>query len=581
MFEQFNFKNITLTKYLFFTGKGGTGKTSTACSIAVNLAESGSKVYLVSTDPASNLQDVFNTELTNKAKKIEEIPNLFVSNLDPVNSAKEYRDSVIKPYIGVLPESAIKNMEEQLSGSCTIEIAAFNEFSRVITDKKISENYDYVIFDTAPTGHTLRMLELPSAWSNFIDTNKFGASCLGQLSGLGDKKEIYHEAVNTLKDRKKATLILIARPEEIPLKEASRSSIELKNIGMNNQILIVNGILKEHEDNVSNSIYEKQYKAIQNMPSELHNIPTYMIPLRSYNIIGINNIRDLINKDKFDEINEKLDSTNVNTLMDVINDIDINQKKVIFTMGKGGVGKTTIASAIALELSHRGKKIVLATTDPADHLKYVISQNENLEIIKIDEKKELKKYQQEVINKAIENNITNEDLDYIKEDLRSPCTQEIAVFKAFAKIVDKADNKVVILDTAPTGHTLLLLDTTQNYNKEIARSQGDVPKEVAKLLPRLRNEKETEVLIVTLPEATPVLESERLMEDLKRANIYTKWWIINSSIYFNNTTNKVLKSRAMNEIKWINRVNKITNNKFAIIKWIGNNLKGNELKKIL
>ncbi|MCX8075265.1 MAG: arsenical pump-driving ATPase [Clostridia bacterium] len=581
MFEQFNLKNVILTKYLFFTGKGGTGKTSTACSIAVNLAESGKKVYLVSTDPASNLQDVFDTELTNKAKNIEGISNLVVSNLDPVNSAKEYRDSVIEPYIGVLPESAIKNMEEQLSGSCTVEIAAFNEFSHIITDKEISKNYDYVIFDTAPTGHTLRMLALPSAWSNFIDTNKFGASCLGQLSGLGDQKEIYHEAVNTLKDKEKTTLILITRPEETPLKEASRSSMELKNIGMNNQILIINGIITEHEDSVSSSIFDKQYKSIQNMPDELSDITKYMIPLRGYNIIGINNIRDLINKDKFDEINEELHRADINSLKDVIDDIDLNEKKVVFTMGKGGVGKTTIASAVALELSGRGKKVVLATTDPADHLKYVISENENIEIIKIDEKKELEEYKQEVISKAIENNITNDDLEYIKEDLRSPCTQEIAVFKAFAKIVDKAEDKVVIIDTAPTGHTLLLLDTTQSYNKEIARSQGDVPEEVIKLLPRLRNEKETEVIIVTLPEATPVLESKRLMEDLKRANIYTKWWVINSSIYFSNTTNKTLKSRAMNEIKWINKVDEITNNKFAVIKWIGNDLRGNELKAIL
>lgn len=581
MFEQFNLNKIKLTQYMFFTGKGGTGKTSTACSIAVNLADKGKKVFLVSTDPASNLQDVFDTPLTNKAKNIESISNLWVANLDPINSAKEYRDSVIAPYIGVLPEVAIKNMEEQLSGSCTVEIAAFNEFSHIMTDKQINEKFDYIVFDTAPTGHTLRMLSLPSAWSNFIDTNKFGASCLGQLSGLGDKKQMYHDAMNTLKDKEKTTLILIARPEETPLKEASRSSMELKHIGIDNQILIVNGILLEHEDSVSNSIYEKQQYALKNMTEDLKNIITYMIPLRGYNIVGLENIRDLINKDKVIEMSETLNGHEINTLRDVIDDLELNDKKVIFTMGKGGVGKTTIASAIALELSNRNKKVILATTDPADHLRYVISKNDNIDIITIDEEKELQNYKQAVIDKAIENNIIGDDLEYIKEDLRSPCTQEIAVFKAFAKIVDKAEDRIVIIDTAPTGHTLLLLDTTQSYNKEIARSQGEVPEEVIKLLPRLRNEKETEVIIVTLPEATPVFESERLMEDLKRAGIYTKWWVINSSIYFSNTTNKVLKSRAMNEVKWINKINEITNNNFAVIKWMESDLKESNLSKIL
>lgn len=579
--EQLNINNINFTKYLFFTGKGGTGKTSTACSIAVNLADIGNKVFLVSTDPASNLQDVFNTELTNKPKEIEGIPNLRVANLDPITSANEYRDSVVAPYIGILPESAIKNMEEQLSGSCTVEIASFNEFSHIITDEKLNKEYDYIIFDTAPTGHTLRMLMLPSAWSNFIDTNKFGASCLGQLSGLGDNKEVYHNAMNMLKDENKTTLFLITRPEETPLKEAARSSLELKQIGLDNQNLIVNGLLVDYNDEISTDIYTKQRKALNNIPDELKNIKSYMLPLRGYNIIGIDNIRNLVNKDNYLEVNEKLHSNDIKGLKHVIDDIELNNKKVIFTMGKGGVGKTTIASAIALELSNRGKKVILATTDPADHLKYIISENSNLEIIKIDEQEELENYKSDVVNKAIENNITEEDLEYIKEDLRSPCTQEIAVFKAFAKVVDKAENSVVVIDTAPTGHTLLLLDTTQSYNKEIQRSQGDVPEEVIKLLPRLKNEKETEVIIVTLPETTPVFESTRLMEDLKRAGIYTKWWIINSSIYFNNTTNKILKSRANNEVKWINKVAELSNNNFAVIKWMQIDLKENNLKRII
>ncbi|MDF2866414.1 MAG: arsenical pump-driving ATPase [Clostridia bacterium] len=581
MFENFDINNLNLTKYLFFTGKGGTGKTSTACSIAVNLADRGNKVFLVSTDPASNLQDVFDMKLTNKPKEIIGIPNLKVANLDPITSANEYKDSVVAPYRGILPDSAIKNMEEQLSGSCTVEIASFNEFSHIITDIKISEEFDYIIFDTAPTGHTLRMLMLPSAWSGFIDTNKFGASCLGQLSGLGDKKQIYHNAMDMLKDKEKTTIVLLARPEETPLKEALRSFNELKQIGLNNQMLIINGILMNYDDDTSKVIYIKQRNALSNITKGFKDVKTYILPLRGYNIIGIDNIRDFINKDSYININENINISDINGLKFVVDDIEMSNKKVIFTMGKGGTGKTTIASAIALELSNRGNKVVLASTDPADHLKYVISKNINLDIIKIDEQEELEKHKSQVINKAIENNITDEDLEYIKEDLRSPCTQEIAVFKAFAKIVDKSEDSIVIIDTAPTGHTLLLLDTTQSYNKEIKRSQGDVPQEVIKLLPRLKNEKETEVIIVTLAETTPVFESIRLLEDLKRAGIYSKWWVVNSSIYLTNTTNKVLLSRANNEIKWINKVAEISDHNFAVIKWMEEDLKEDNLRKLI
>ena len=365
--DMFNPENIDLTKYLFYTGKGGVGKTSTACATAVNLADSGKKVILISTDPASNLQDVFNMELTNKAVPINEVPNLVVANLDPIQAAAEYRESVIGPYRGKLPEVVLNNMEEQLSGSCTVEIAAFNEFSNFITDEKIQKEYDYIIFDTAPTGHTLRMLQLPSAWSNFMDENTHGASCLGQLSGLESKKEIYKKAVETLTDGNMTTLILVSRPEVAPLNEAARASKELAEIGVNNQALVINGVLTEYDDNISQSLYEKQQKAITEIPEELRGITTYMIPYRAYNITGIDNVRSLLIKDNHIISNEKLNKGTIPQLKDVIEDLYKSNKKVIFTMGKGGVGKTTIAAAIALGLSKKGKKVHLTTTDPAAH----------------------------------------------------------------------------------------------------------------------------------------------------------------------------------------------------------------------
>lgn len=577
--ELFNVTKLNITKYLFFTGKGGVGKTSTACATAINLADNGKKVLLISTDPASNLQDVFSTELDSKGTPIKEVEGLVVANLDPIQAALEYKEQVIAPYRGKLPETVIANMEEQLSGSCTVEIAAFNEFSNFITNDEVAQKYDHIIFDTAPTGHTLRMLQLPSAWSNFISESTHGASCLGQLSGLEDKKDMYKKAVEILSDGTNTTLLLIARPEEAPLKEADRASKELFDIGIKNQIMIINGLLEHYDDDISQSLYQKQQLALNSMSEILLTLKRYYIPLRSYNITGIQNIRALLKED-YDTIKEEeIDSKEMIRLQQVIDELDRENKRVIFTMGKGGVGKTTLAAAIALGLSDKGKKVHLATTDPAAHLKFVMEENSKITMSYIDEQEELKKYQEEVLNK-VRKNMSKEDLAYIEEDLRSPCTQEIAVFRAFSEIVEKAEEQIVVIDTSPTGHTLLLLDATKSYHKEIQRSQGDVPDSVKKLLPRLRNAKETEVIIVTLPEATPVYEAMRLEEDLKRAGIHSKWWIINSSLYFSGTTNQLLKAKASNEIEWINKVDSVTNHHFALIGWKPSYVKGDNLRNL-
>ncbi|HIU75048.1 MAG TPA: arsenical pump-driving ATPase, partial [Candidatus Pelethocola excrementipullorum] len=558
--------------------KGGVGKTSIACATAVNLADSGKKVLLVSTDPASNLQDVFSTELTNKGVPIDGIPGLVVANLDPIQAAADYRESVIAPYRGKLPEAVLFNMEEQLSGSCTVEIAAFNEFSNFITDKHAAEEYDYIIFDTAPTGHTLRMLQLPSAWSNFISESTHGASCLGQLAGLEDKKEIYKKAVETLADGELTTLVLVSRPESAPLKEAERASKELSEIGVNNQTLILNGVLPDYDDDISKALYQKQQKALKETPAHLKSMKTYQVPLRAYNITGLDNVRSLLTKDNYIVQTETLKTPDAPGLNKVIDDLYNSGKKVIFTMGKGGVGKTTLAASIALGLSRKGKKVHLTTTDPAAHLKFVIDETANITMSHIDEQEELKRYQEEVLSKARET-MSDDDIAYIEEDLRSPCTQEIAVFRAFAEIVEKADHEVVVIDTAPTGHTLLLLDSTQSYHKEVKRTQGDIPEAVKKLLPRLRSD-ETEVIIVTLAETTPVFEAQRLEEDLKRAGIATKWWVINSSLYKTHTTNTLLSAKASNEIQWINKIDEHSNGDFAVIAWSADDVKGDKLLTI-
>lgn len=584
MQNQFNVDKLNLTKYLFFTGKGGVGKTSVACATSVTLADTGNKVLLISTDPASNLQDVFNIELNNKATEIKEIPNLSVVNLNPEEAAKEYRDSVIGPYKGQLPDVVLANMEEQLSGSCTVEIAAFNEFTNYLADEDVKNNYDFIIFDTAPTGHTLRMLQLPSAWTNFISESTHGASCLGQLSGLEDKKEVYKDAVNILANGDLTTLVLVARPEKATLLEAERASEELKDLGVNNQILVVNGVMDmeniQENDEISLELYNKQQVALSNIPNGIKDMTNYTVPLRSYNVSGIESIRMMLKEDNPIIVNDTLDNENSPSINDIIDDFYNTDKKVIFTMGKGGVGKTTVASAIALGLAKKGAKVQLTTTDPANHIKYVMNEHENITISEINEKEELKKYQDEVISKASET-MSGDDLEYIKEDLRSPCTQEIAVFRAFAEVVEKADDEIVVIDTAPTGHTLLLLDSTQSYHKEVERTQGDIPESVKRLLPRLRDEKETEVVIVTLPEATPVFEAQRLNEDLKRADIHSKWWVINQSMLMSGTKSPLLQAKANSEIKWINEVNKISSSNYAVIKWLPKEVNDKTLLEII
>ena len=566
--KAFNLSDIDLTKYLFFTGKGGVGKTSIACATAVGLADKGKKILLISTDPASNLQDVFNQSLNGHGSEIAEIPGLTVVNLDPEQAAAEYRERVIAPFRGKLPESVIQNMEEQLSGSCTVEIAAFNEFSDFITDVQKQSEFDHIIFDTAPTGHTLRMLQLPSAWSTFISESTHGASCLGQLSGLEERKEIYKKAVETLSDTGATRLMLVSRPETAPLKEAARSSHELQLLGIKNQILIINGVLQQLDknDNVSSQLHERQQKALQSMPAELSGYPLYHVPLRSYNLSSIANIRRMLYSDSLSsEVNYK-PVASPKGVDEMVDDLYTSGKRVIFTMGKGGVGKTTLATEIALKLTKLGAKVHLTTTDPANHLNYELAVRAGITVSRIDEAEVLEKYKNEVRSKAAEA-VTAEDMEYIEEDLRSPCTQEIAVFKAFAEIVDKAETEIVVIDTAPTGHTLLLLDATQSYHKEVERTQGEVTGAVANLLPRLRNSKETEVVIVTLPEATPVFEAERLQMDLQRAGINNKWWVVNACLSLTDTQNSFLKAKAQNELVWIKKVEQLSQGNTALIEW--------------
>ena len=572
MYPSFSQNHIG-TQFLFLTGKGGVGKTSTACATAVALADSGKKVLLISTDPASNLQDVFGIELTSTPKAIPSVENLFASNIDPEASAKAYRENVVGPYRDKFPEAVVATMEEQLSGACTVEIAAFDEFTGFLTNREIVNQYDHIIFDTAPTGHTLRLLQLPTAWNGFLEESTHGASCLGPLSGLEDKKELYANAVSALSDSAKTTLVLVTRPDVSSLLEADRASGELKEIGIKNQMLIINGLLQNHneEDEISSAFYRRQRDALKQIPESLKETITYSLPYVSYSLTGVENLRNLFKP--FEISNLALDaknySVNLPGLKAVIEDFSTNSTKLIFTMGKGGVGKTTIASVLAVGLVEKGHRVHLTTTDPAAHLDYQFHRdhlNQNLTISSINPKVEVEKYKADVIAKSGKD-LDEAGLAYLKEDLESPCTEEIAVFQAFAEVVAKSENEIVVIDTAPTGHTLLLLDASQSYSKEIERSTGEVSESARKLLPQIRNPKDTSVVIITLAEATPILEASRLQDDLRRANINPKWWVINQSLSATNTNDPILKGKAMAEKEWIQEVNENKAEKTAIIPW--------------
>lgn len=556
--KNFSLENLILTKYLFFTGKGGVGKTSLSASLAINLADSKKKILLLSTDPASNLQDIFKTKVSNKPQVIKEIHNLYILNLDPEKAAAEYRESVLSMYRGLLPDAALINMEEQLSGSCTTEIAAFNEFASILTDDKIKQQFDHIIFDTAPTGHTLRMLELPAAWDGYIENTGGNASCLGQLSGLSEKKQLYENAAKTLKDEKLTTLYLVTRPQKIAVDEVVRTSGELLELNIKNQVIVFNYILKNFikGDRLSESFYSNQQKILNSLPKVLEPFTKYAGYLKPYNIVGIGNIRNLIKEDSL-PLNNKIKrpqiSKNTKPFKQLINDLYKSGKKVIFTMGKGGVGKSTIASAIALGLSEKGAKVHLTTTDPAAHLKHLVKGGKNLRVTEINPKMEIENYRSQIINEASKT-MTKESLDYITEDLMSPCTEEIAVFKAFADIVANAGEEIVVIDTAPTGHTLLLLDTTKSYAKEAARASKKEENSITNLLPRLRDKNFTDVIIVTLAEATPYFESVRLKDDLARAQIFCDTYVINNVTANIETKDNILKERGLAEIDWINKI---------------------------
>ncbi|HMO15553.1 MAG TPA: arsenical pump-driving ATPase [Pirellulaceae bacterium] len=562
------------TRNLFFTGKGGVGKTSVACATAVRLADAGKKVLLVSTDPASNLDEVLGVTLGNHPTAIPGIATLFAMNLDPEKSAAEYRERMVGPYRGLLPEAAVKSMEEQFSGSCTLEIAAFDEFSRLLGDPKATAEFDHVIFDTAPTGHTLRLLTLPSAWDGFMEQNTTGTSCLGPLAGLQDQQKLYQESVKALGDPAVTTLVLVARAEASALREAARTSGELAELGVKNQHLVVNGVFQavDANDPYAVALEQRGVVALAAIPEGLKTFPQTIVPLSPDGVLGIDSLRRLGKVDASAAYSATEDNAQrvdgLPMLAELIDDLVALGHGVILAMGKGGVGKTTVAAAIAVAIAERGYEVHLSTTDPAAHITAAMNDESlpNLSVSRIDPAAETAKYSEEVLGKAGKN-LDAQGKALLEEDLRSPCTEEIAVFRAFADAVASGTNKFVVLDTAPTGHTVLLLDSALAYHREVTRQSSEMPEAVENLLPRLRDPNFTRVLIVTLPEATPVHEAAALQRDLRRAEIEPYAWVINQVLSPLPITDPLMKQRQSHEQKYLREVKEVQAHRVAIIPW--------------
>jgi arsenite-transporting ATPase len=561
------------TRFLFFTGKGGVGKTSLACATAIALADAGRSVLLASTDPASNLEEVLNVKLGAEPRAVPSVPRLQALNIDPQTAAREYRERLIGPYRAQLPEAIVRSMEEQLSGACTLEIAAFDEFSRLLGDGATTAEFDHVIFDTAPTGHTLRLLTLPSAWTGFLSANTSGTSCLGPLAGLQKQRALYENSVAALADAKRTTLVFVSRAQRAALQETERTSRELAALGVKNQQLILNGLFQASatKDATAVALESRHTEALREMRGFIDTLPVIEVPLRANNLIGISALRALFVLSDDHSSSALSDAVapipGVESLDSLVEDLATQGRGVIMTMGKGGVGKTTLAAAIATELARRGFQVHLSTTDPAAHIAAAAGQIDGLTVSRIDPAVETRAYVEQIRSTAGAN-LDADGRALLEEDLRSPCTEEIAVFRAFARIVAQGAGQFVVLDTAPTGHTLLLLDATEAYHREVARRASDMPDEVRQLLPHLRDPQFTRVLVVTLAEPTPVHEAAALQDDLRRAQIEPFAWIINQSFAGSGSSDPLLQARGRNEVPFIREVITQHARLAALVPWV-------------
>ncbi|GAA2159576.1 arsenical pump-driving ATPase [Humibacillus xanthopallidus] len=552
----------SLPRFLFFTGKGGVGKTSLACAAAVRLAEQGKRVLLTSTDPASNVGQVFGVAIGNAITPVPSVPGLDALEIDPQQAADAYRATIIDPVRDLLPPDEVASMTEQLSGACTTEIASFNEFTSLLADEAVTAAYDHVLFDTAPTGHTVRLLQLPGDWTTYLSDGKGDVSCLGPIAGLDRLRHDYAGALAALTDPERTRLVLVTRPQHSSITETARTFGELRALGMTNAHLVVNGVMPAYAapDVVVDAIRAREQAAVDALPDELVALPRTTVPLLAANTVGVPSLRALLDQGQTAAPVDGLEPAALPEgfigLGALVDELEVGGHGLVMCMGKGGVGKTTVAAAVALELAGRGHEVLLTTTDPAAHLSQTLqAEAPRLTVERIDPAQAITDYRARVMA-GKGKSLDDAGQAALAEDLKSPCTDEVAVFQQFSHVVFQARKQFVVLDTAPTGHTLLLLDATGSYHREILRQMSEGARFVTPLM-RLQDPTQTKVVIVTLPETTPVLEAEELQDDLARAGI-TPWaWVVNGSLTAAAPTSPFLRARAQAEAQPLARVNEL------------------------
>ena len=561
------------TRYLFFTGKGGVGKTSLSTAAALTLADAGQQVLLVSTDAASNLDQMLGIELRNTPVPVPGAPGLSVLNIDPDRAAESYRLRVLAQMDRTASAEERSTVREQLSGACTTEIASFDEFSSLLADG--TGPWDHIVFDTAPTGHTLRLLSLPKAWTGFLDGNDRGASCLGPHSGLKMQASRFKAALDALSDPSQTTVVLVTRPDRGAIAEAARTAVELREMGLANQRLAINAVFhaSDRSDTVACAIEDLGQQALDAMPASLQALPQDRVPLRAVDTVGLPALRALwaSGPDPAAPLAQgpTVDRVALPGLAALADELAAAGHGLIMVMGKGGVGKTTIAAALAIGLVQRGQTVHLSTTDPAAHLAGTLDgEVPGLRVSRIDPKLETQRYIDKIMA-AKSPRLDAQEQALLLEDLQSPCTEEVAVFHAFSRIVSEGRTAFVVLDTAPTGHSMLLMDATGAYHRQMTREfEGHASARVVTPLMRLQDATYTRIVLVTLPEVTPVSQAAALQDDLRRASIEPWAWVLNKSVLAAGTHDPLLQARLAGERRQIERLSAGMAQRLYMLPWL-------------
>ena len=549
------------TKFIFFSGKGGVGKTSMACTTAVHYADDGKKTLIVTTDPAANLSDVFEQNIGHQVTKIEGLDNLYAMEIDPDKASEEYKARSLEPMRDLFDDEMLKIADEQLSGPCTVEMASFDKFIDFMED----ESYDIIVFDTAPTGHTIRLLELPVDWSKHIEESSKGSgqTCLGPVALIQDSKKKYDDAVLKLRDTKKTDFIFVLQPEQTSIEETIRSSNELNGIGILTTKLIVNGFIPEDEavNPFFKARYDMQRQYLKKINETFSGVPVKTMELFDAELKGI---------EMFRKSAEKLfeDSSDKKSVEKLIYPYK-GERKNIFFAGKGGVGKTTMACITAVKASNAGYKTLLLTTDPAAHIGSVLDRpvtdevtkiTENLYAVKIDQKKATEEYKKSILQDA-KGSFDENTIRAMQEELNSPCTEEMAAFQKFIEYASGDEFEVIVYDTAPTGHTLRLLELPMDWSKQIQLKAGisaqisEADKEQKqrfdKVIQMLKNDKETTFSFVMYPEKTPIIEAYRASKELEAFGIKTQLVVANLVIPQEQAVSQFFKNRRDMQMKYL------------------------------